>query len=122
VSMSDVARVRLLQSVDILIHLFGADEKCSLYNTRGEVILRCRWENMEMTFTEIGHGRGVCAGLAQDRDQWRVLVNTVINFRIPQNREVCCLDERLPASQGFCSMQLVIISRSQVSFQKWKLL
>jgi hypothetical protein len=45
---------------------------------------RYRWEdNIEMDFTEIGWCKLNWISLAQDRDQWRVPVNTVTNFRVP---------------------------------------
>jgi hypothetical protein len=40
-------------------------------------------KNIEMDLREIGWDDMDWTGLAQDRDQWRALVNTVINFRIP---------------------------------------
>jgi hypothetical protein len=45
---------------------------------------RCRWEdNIKMGLREIGWGGMDWIDLAQDRDQWRALVNTVINFQVP---------------------------------------
>jgi hypothetical protein len=45
---------------------------------------RRRWvDNIKMDLREIGwHGMDWIA-LAQDRDQWRVLVNTVLNLQVP---------------------------------------
>ena len=44
---------------------------------------RHRWEkNIKMDLREVGGG-GDWMELAQDRDRWRELVNTVMNFRIP---------------------------------------
>jgi hypothetical protein len=40
---------------------------------------RCRWvDNIKMDLREIGWGCMDWIDLAQDRDQWRALVNTVI--------------------------------------------
>jgi hypothetical protein len=47
-------------------------------------INRCRWEdNISMDLREIGWGGMDWIDLAQDRDQWRVLVNTVMKLRVP---------------------------------------
>ena len=45
---------------------------------------RRRWEdNIKMDLEEVGRGCGDWMGLAQDRDRWRALVSTVMNFRVP---------------------------------------
>jgi len=44
---------------------------------------RCRWDdNIKMDLREVGGG-GDWMELAQDRDRWWVLVNTVMNLRVP---------------------------------------
>jgi hypothetical protein len=45
---------------------------------------RLRWVgNIKMDPREIGWGGMDLIDLAQDRDQWRALVNTVMNLRVP---------------------------------------
>jgi hypothetical protein len=47
---------------------------------------RRRWEdNIRMDRREIECGGMDWIDLAQDRDQWRALVNTVMKLRVPQN-------------------------------------
>jgi len=44
---------------------------------------RCRWEdNIKMDLQEVGGGEDWME-LAQNRDRWRELVNTVMNLRLP---------------------------------------
>jgi hypothetical protein len=45
---------------------------------------RRRWEdNIKMDLRETGWGGVDWIDFAQERDQWRALVNTVINLRVP---------------------------------------
>jgi hypothetical protein len=45
---------------------------------------RCRWvDNIKMDYREIGWDGGDWIDLAEDRDQWRALVNAVMNLRVP---------------------------------------
>ena len=55
-------------------------------NPGGKRILgrpRLRWEdNIKMDLRKVGGG-GDWMELAQDRDRWRIVVNTVMNFQVP---------------------------------------
>ena len=45
---------------------------------------RRRWEdNIKMDIQEVGRGCGDWMELAKDRDRWRALVSTAMNFRVP---------------------------------------
>jgi hypothetical protein len=47
---------------------------------------RRRWlDNIKMNLREIGWDGMDCIDLAQGRDQWRALLNVVMNFRVPSN-------------------------------------
>jgi hypothetical protein len=46
---------------------------------------RRRKDNIKMDLSERGWGGTDRIDLAQDRDQWRTLVNAVMNLRVPQN-------------------------------------
>jgi hypothetical protein len=68
---------------------YGGGERCaqgSSEETEGKRPMgrpRRRWEdNIKMDLQEFG-GSGDWMELAQDRDRWRTLVNTVMNLRVP---------------------------------------
>jgi hypothetical protein len=45
---------------------------------------RRRWlDNIRMDLVEVGWGDVDWIGLVQDRDRWRVLVDSVLNLRVP---------------------------------------
>jgi hypothetical protein len=47
---------------------------------------RHKWvDNIRMDFREVGWGDMDWIGLAQDRNRWRALVNSILNFRVPRN-------------------------------------
>jgi hypothetical protein len=68
---------------------------------------RRRWvDNIEKDLREIGWGGTDRTGMAQDRDQRRALVNTVINLRFLKNVGEFLSAELLVASQGLRSVEL----------------
>jgi hypothetical protein len=47
---------------------------------------RRRWvDNIRMDLGEVGWGDADWIGLAQDRNRWRALLNSVLNLRVPRN-------------------------------------
>jgi hypothetical protein len=46
---------------------------------------RRRWVDIRMDLGEVGWGDVDWIGLAQDRNRWRALVNSVLNLRVPRN-------------------------------------
>jgi hypothetical protein len=44
---------------------------------------RCRWLDIRIDLGEVGWGDVDWIGLAQDRNRWRALVNSVLNLRVP---------------------------------------
>ena len=64
---------------------------------KGEVCTRFWWgnlrekdhwgdqdvDNIKMDLQEVGRGCGDWMELAKDRDRWRALVSTAMNFRVP---------------------------------------
>jgi hypothetical protein len=50
---------------------------------------RRRWEeNIKMDLQEVGGDFGDWMELAEDREKWRELVGTVMNFRVPKMRGI----------------------------------
>ena len=75
--------------------VWGRGEWCTGFwwgNLRGKRPLgrpRRRWEdNIKMDLQEVGGGCEDWMELAQDRDRWRALVSTVMNFRVPKMRGI----------------------------------
>jgi hypothetical protein len=70
---------------------------------------RRKWvKNIKMDIREREWGDTDWIDLAQDRDQWRALVNAVTNLRVRYNAEKFLNGYTMAASQeGFSSMKLV---------------
>jgi len=49
---------------------------------------RRREDNIKMNLQEVGGGCGDWMELVQDRDRWRALVSTVMNFGVPKMRGI----------------------------------
>jgi hypothetical protein len=70
---------------------------------------RRRWvDNIRMDLEEVGWGDVDWIGLAQDRNRWKALVNSVLNLRVPRNAGK--LSSGLTSSGLSISVQLHIVS------------
>jgi hypothetical protein len=80
---------------------------------------RRRWvDNIKMDLREIGWCGADWTDLSQDRDQWRVLVNKVMNLRVPQNAGKflsSCTTGGFPSRVQPLAVSLVLNDRMTVS-------
>jgi hypothetical protein len=82
VPQNRLRRVLFKEYINLFNYLFvgKTEEKRQTGSTRG------RWaDNIKMDLREIRWDGMDWIDVAQDKDQWRALVNTVMNLRIPQN-------------------------------------
>jgi len=67
-------------------HVLGTRDACRILVPKSEELLgrpRRRWDgNIKKYLNETGWGMD-WIHLAQDREKWRALVNTVMKFRVP---------------------------------------
>jgi hypothetical protein len=73
-------------------------------------------DNIKMDVREVEWGGMDWIDLAQDRCQWRALLNTVMNLQVPSNIGKFRMAAQLTASQeGLSSMALVVNTEFMVS-------
>jgi hypothetical protein len=91
---SSPSKIRIIKSRKMrwAVHLAHMGEKRSAYRLlvgkpEGKRPLgrpRRRWvNNIRMNLGEVGWGDVDWIGLAQDRNKWRAVVNSVLNLRVP---------------------------------------
>jgi hypothetical protein len=67
-----------------------------------------RWEeNIKMGLKETGYDVDWIQ-LAHNRVQWRALVNTAMNLRVPERRKICLAERFLASQDVLCSMSLSV--------------
>jgi hypothetical protein len=88
--------------------------------------IRTWLDNIRTDLVEVEWGDVDCIGLAQNRDRWRALVNSVLNLRVTSNAcKLSCVQTTRDTSSsrvGLSSMELVIItqSRNLISVSRFK--
>jgi hypothetical protein len=75
--------VFMILEINVTIQLSSSTKHINIVSTL-PLRHRRRWEdNIKMDLQEVGGGCGDWMVRAQDRDRWRALVSTVMNFRVP---------------------------------------
>jgi hypothetical protein len=91
-SLSSIIRIMKSRRMRWAGHVARMGEKRNAYRLlvgkpEGKRLLgrpRCRWvDNIRMDLGEVGWGDVDWIGLAEDRNRWRALVNSLLNLWVP---------------------------------------